>query len=87
MGTTRWSDDHYQIDWNLYFDARADARSEALRLGPGTFEQWRERGHDRKSLVADPLFAAPQQGDFRLRRESPAFKLGFREIDPSRVPP
>jgi hypothetical protein len=76
-----WSNENYQMDWNLYFDARPEAKPETLRLGPASLEKWRERGHDQHSLVADPLFVAPERNDFRLRTDSPAFKIGFREFD------
>ena len=86
--TGDWSDDaHYQMDWNVYFDARPDAKPDQLGLGPCTWEKWLERGHDRHSLVADPLFVAPQRNDFQLQPNSPAFKLGFRPIDLSHVGP
>jgi hypothetical protein len=76
-----WSGDKFQMDWNLYFDARPGAKPESFALGQGSLEQWRERGNDRNSIVADPLFVAPQQSDFRLQSNSPAFKLGFKDID------
>ncbi len=83
-----WSgDDHYRMDWNVYFDARPDAKPDQLRLGLCAWQQWQERGHDRHSLVADPLFVAPQRDDFQLRSQSPAFKLGFRPFDLSGVGP
>jgi len=82
-----WSGDKYDMDWNVYFDARPDAKPDQLRLGPCTWQQWLERGHDRHSIVADPLFVAPQQNDFRLQPNSPAFKLGFHPIDLSLVGP
>jgi hypothetical protein len=79
--------DQYLFDWNVYFDARPDAKPDQLRVGPCTWQQWLERGHDRHSLVADPLFVAPKQNDFRLQAKSPAFKLGFHPIDLSHVGP
>ncbi len=44
---------------------------------------WQASGQDQGSIIADPLFVAPEQGDFRLRPESPALKLGFEPIDTS----
>ncbi|PZF82179.1 Ig-like domain-containing protein [Jiangella anatolica] len=42
---------------------------------------WQEHGNDESSTVADPLFADPAGGDYRLRPSSPALALGFRPID------
>ena len=81
-----WSGDNYEMDWNLYFDARPTP-ADALRFGGDTLGKWRERGHDRHSVLADPLFLAPQQSDFRLRANSPALKIGFQPIDLSAVGP
>ncbi len=39
------------------------------------------------NLIADPLFIDPKHGDFKLRSESPAKKIGFRPIDLSEVGP
>ena len=84
-----WSgDDNYQMDWNLYFDARPDAKPEQLRLGPCTWQKWQERGHDRHSLVADPLFVAPRENDFRLQPNSPGSQSSASgPIDLSHVGP
>jgi hypothetical protein len=86
--TGNWDgDENYKMDWNLYFDARPDAKPDQVRVGPCTWEKWQERGHDQHSLVADPLFLAPRENDFRLQPSSPAFKLGFQSIDLSHVGP
>jgi hypothetical protein len=42
-----------------------------------TFSQWQEKGMDKNSLIADPLFVNPDKFDFRLKEDSPAFKIGF----------
>jgi hypothetical protein len=82
-----WSQDRYQMDFNLYFDARPGVKPADLRFEKATSEQWRERGHDQHSVIADPLFAAPDKYDFQLRNESPAVQIGFLPIDLSRVGP
>ncbi len=52
------------------------------------FEEWQRLGHDRQSIVADPLCADPEAFDFTLAPESPAIaRLGFQPIDLSAVGP
>jgi hypothetical protein len=46
-----------------------------------TFSAWQAAGRDRNSIVADPGFINPRQGDFGLRRDSPARAIGFQPID------
>jgi hypothetical protein len=82
---SNWSGDHFKMDYNLYFDARPGASPASLKLAGNTWDQWRQRGQDAHSLVADPLFINPAKYDFRLRPQSPAFKLGFQPIDLSQV--
>ena len=65
------------MDWNLYFDARPDAKPDQLRVGPCTWEKWQERGHDRHSLVADPLFVAPAAERFPPPAQLPRFQPRF----------
>lgn len=53
----------------------------------GLPEKWKDLGLDKESVVADPLFVAPEKGDFTLKPDSPALKLGFQPIDVSQVGP
>ena len=48
-----------------------------------TFEEWQELGYDVDSIVDDPLFVDLDNDDFRLKPDSPALKLGFKNIDQS----
>jgi parallel beta-helix repeat protein len=80
-----WGGDRFVVGSNIYFDARPQARPETLRFAGASLDQWRQRGHDTNSLVADPRFLDPRQFDFRLSTNSPAFQLGFKAIDLSRV--
>jgi hypothetical protein len=63
------------MDFNLFWST----------AGAGAIQpfvaHWRSGGWDAHSIVADPLFVNPEAGDFRLRPQSPAFRLGFHPID------
>lgn len=48
---------------------------------------WQAQGMDRKSVIADPLFVNPDKDDYRLKPESPAFKLGFQPIPIEKIGP
>ena len=50
-----------------------------------SFAKWQQMGFDSHSIVADPLFVDFENGDYRLKSDSPAFKLGFKQIDVSRI--
>ena len=82
---SNWKNDKFTIDYNLYFDARPGATPESMKFAGATFDQWRQRGHDVHSLIADPRFYGARESDFRLQGNSPALRLGFRPIDLSDV--
>lgn len=42
-----------------------------------TLDDWKSVGEDVGSIVGDPRFVDPDHDDYRLRSDSPAFKLGF----------
>ncbi len=74
-----------EVDYNLFFsDAGEFFAGVQPRKGERKrydLEEWRSLGFDRHSLYSDPLFVDPASGDFRLRPESPALKLGFEPFD------
>jgi len=67
---------------NLYYTRAAERPAQ----GKSTWEQWAAAGYDKTSVFADPRFSDPGSDDFRLRPESPAYALGFKDLDLSRVP-
>jgi hypothetical protein len=78
-----WSGTNFQMDWNIYFDARPDAKE--MTFANKALEKWRQQGNDRDSILANPTFVGPKDNDFRLQPNSPALKLGFEPIDVSRT--
>lgn len=82
-----WKNHRFVLDRNVYFDTRLAADPTAMKFAGQTLTQWRAAGHDLDSVLADPLFVAPEKYDFRLRRDSPALKLGFHPPDVRTVGP
>ena len=78
-----WQDNHETVDNNLYWQAEG----KSFDFAGKTLAEWQKLGHDKHSLIADPEFVAPDQYDFTLKPNSPAFKLGFQPIDLSTVGP
>ncbi|OHB83370.1 MAG: hypothetical protein A2V98_23040 [Planctomycetes bacterium RBG_16_64_12] len=68
-----------ECDHNVYFLVGGQPLKIAGLPGE-TWDKWRELGFDRNSLIADPLFVDPARGDYRLKPDSPALKLGFQPI-------
>ena len=60
-----------ECDHNIYWK-----NGKPVPLGKGVFG-----GFDQHSLVADPKFEDAEHGNFRLKQDSPAAKLGIHSID------
>ena len=58
-------------------------RSEAGKRNPQRYDlaQWQKLGFDQNSVFANPLFVDPENRDFRVRPESPALKVGFKNFE------
>lgn len=64
------------FDHNLYWRQGGGD----IRFGSLTWEEWRKKGMDRGSQIADPRIVNPERGDFRLQPGSPAAALGFQPL-------
>jgi len=76
----------YNVMWN---DASCIWNNPVISrmTGISMFREWQLAGYDQHSLVEDPQFVDPRNGDYTLKPGSPAFKLGFEPIDVSAVGP
>lgn len=97
-----WDEERFTVaDRNLYWRNGEPCRiagelpltaikSDALGRGEYDWEQWRlllEGKYDGDSRIADPLFVNAEAGDYRLRNESSAYKLGWRDIEFDKIGP
>jgi parallel beta-helix repeat protein len=69
----------YPGDYNLYYS------KDAPKAGMELLKRLQENGTDSHSIATDPLFINFENNDFRLKPESPMFKLGFKQIDTSKI--
>jgi hypothetical protein len=80
-----------EIDNNCLFSAsgKFTARISQIRGENGPergarrvdLEGWRALGFDKNSVFADPLFVDPSRNDYRVKPESPALKVGFKNFE------
>jgi hypothetical protein len=73
------------MDRNLYFNPNLSL--EEATFNGQSWEEWQKRGKDRHSVWADPKVVDPENRDFRLQADSPAFAQGFLPIDLGDVGP
>jgi hypothetical protein len=83
MRRKEWANYDTLMNYNLYWDTR----EKEISFAGLDIDRWRENGLDTESLIADPLFADPENGDFSLPPDSPAMRVGFRPLDASRAGP
>jgi parallel beta-helix repeat protein len=82
LGST-WKNDRFVMEGNLYWDARTNRGPAEMRFSGATREEWKARGHDTNSILADPQFVNAARYDFRAQPGSPAARMGFESISAS----
>jgi len=72
--SSHWKDDHFYVDENLYWNPNHPD----LRF-PGGLDLagWRGRGHDLRSVIADPKFVDPAGGNWHFAEDSPMRSRGI----------
>ena len=74
---------NYLFRSNLYWPAQGGD----VRFANWSFAEWRQRGQDANSVIADPLFVDPAKDNYALAPNSPAFQVGFQPFDLKSVGP
>jgi len=77
-----WTKVKINMDNNCYWDA--SGRDVAF-VGKSLPDWRKETGHDKKSIIAKPMFVDAANFDFRLEPNSPALKTGFKPFDYSKA--
>ena len=81
LGGRKWEQVVAESDRNLIWHKGQPVTINLPGVEDGDYlGAWRKLGFDKTSVVADPLFLDTEHDDYRLRPESPAFALGFREL-------
>jgi len=79
-----------EIDYNVFFNDIGEFHATITPRGSHigvrhTLEEWRAMGFDKHSVYADPLFVDADHQDYRVKDNSPALSLGFKNFDVSRA--
>ena len=82
QGQHKWTDANVIIDNNCYWDTRTKTPKIYDNL---LLADWQKLGRDKKSIIADPMFVAPEKFDFRLKNTSTVRKTGFKPFDYSKA--
>ena len=77
-----WDPRQAQFDDNvIWHKGQPVAIDMDAKLNFNTLAPWLAAGHDTRSLVADPLFMDAKRDDYRLKPDSPAYKVGFKDMN------
>ncbi|MGD8500746.1 MAG: right-handed parallel beta-helix repeat-containing protein, partial [Phycisphaerales bacterium] len=76
-----WNRVKIKMDNNCYWALGSDVSF----IGKSPPDWIKETGHDKNSIIADPLFVDAKNYDFRLKPDSPALKVGFKPFDYSKA--
>ncbi len=74
-------------DSNVWFDVRLSTNTTTVPFASQSWSEWQARGQDAHSIIADPLLIDSKRPELGLKPDSPAFALGFKQIDLSALGP
>ncbi|MBW7992050.1 MAG: PDZ domain-containing protein [Planctomycetes bacterium] len=69
-----------EFDYNIFYSDKGMPTITGVGKSM-TLKQWQEKGFDRHSVFADPLFVDADNGNYQVKTQSPALQLGFKNFD------
>jgi len=85
LNILKWKRGFVESDRNLFRHVGGPVEVTASGSERRTWKDWQALGMDADSIVADPMFVNAAKDDYRLRPGSPAFNIGFKLIDVTRI--
>jgi hypothetical protein len=76
---SNWNDNNFKLDNNVYWNAAGHPVTFFGGTDPAKWQK--DRNQDVHSVIADPMFVDAAAGNFQLKPDSPALKLGFKPFD------
>ena len=81
VGGAKWSQIMAESDRNLIWHGGRPVTAGLPNVPEADqWVAWQKLGFDTNSVIADPLFVNPRRDDYRLKPNSPAFRLGFKPL-------
>jgi parallel beta-helix repeat protein len=84
---SNWNGQNFVSDNNVWFDTRVGGDVAKYRFAGQGIAGWRFLHHDENSILADPLLVDLEHPEKGLRKNSPAYRLGYQAIDLKKVGP
>ena len=73
-----WTRVGHKSDYNSYF---CTDPSQQINFQGMSFDEWKQKGQDQNSVIADPEFANIEAGDFTPKNKALLKKIGFKMFD------
>jgi hypothetical protein len=74
--------------YNILFNPGSTLLIPYTKVPPAQqWKNWRDKGMDQSSIIADPKFIDAAKGNFTLSWDSPALRLGFKQIPFDKIGP
>ncbi|UKJ07950.1 right-handed parallel beta-helix repeat-containing protein [Solitalea lacus] len=77
LTNSNWPRVNILSDSNCYWDTRTPD----VKIDTISFDKWRQLGKDQHSLVADPMFVAPESFNFNFKNFELCKKIGFKPFN------